>query len=192
MIRTTPAALVLATSLFTGCAAVKLDAPITGYLCCNVAVTDGWVYSSNVRGGAMLPFGEEVTLTSLKRQRYAYGTVAALGVGFGNDAAPEGQTMAWLQRTVVREDPRREFETWPAHVRSAVDAGKIFVGMTRAQTVMSIGYPSAEDTPDLASPTWTYWLATDDAPVRLKFDGGGVLESISASAAGRRVIELRP
>lgn len=185
-------ALLLATGLLAGCAAVKLDAPVTGYLCCNASASDGWIYSSNLRGGATVPFGEPVTITSMKRNRYAYGQVGPHGWGFGNDALPEAQTMDWLKRVVIAQDPRATFDAWPPAVRTAVASAKVFTGMTRAQVLMSIGYPSPEETPDLAATTWTYWLTMDDEPVRLAFDADGVLQSVTASTTGRRVLELQP
>ncbi len=167
-----------------------MSAPIQGYLCCNVSLNKGWISSSNIRGGPVLPFGEPVQINFLKRTYYAYGDVRGAEYGFSEDSAKTREdTLAWLRSIIVPEDPRKVFASWPADVRAAVSAGKVIVGMTREQVVTSIGYPSRSDTPDIAASTWKYWTTMDDAPVELRFGADGTLEKVSGPDGALRSVE---
>ena len=84
-IRNIPLALVLAAStLLAGCA-TKLTQPITGYTCCNLRPDYGWVSSTNMLGGPIVPFGEPAVLDTMKRDRYLYGTIGSDYVSLRDD-----------------------------------------------------------------------------------------------------------
>lgn len=175
-----------------GCA-LPIEQPVDGYLCCNVRAKDGWISSTDARGGSFLPFGEPVKVTSIKRRYYAYGQVGNSNYGFRDDSArSEEETIAWLKKIVVKEDPRKIFDTWPLDVRTAVSSSKVFAGMTRAQVLMSLGYPSPTLTKSLNSSTWTYQTEFDDYPVELFFDqNNSLVELKSNSLTGLRTIEIK-
>jgi len=52
---------VVASVFLPGCA-TKLAPPITGYTCCNLRPDYGWVSSTNMLGGAIVPAGEPVVI----------------------------------------------------------------------------------------------------------------------------------
>lgn len=183
-------ALSAAAITLAGCAA-PLDKPLAGYTCCNLRAADGWISSNNVQGGALIPLGEPVTLGSIKRSYYVYGEVGGREFGFRDDSAStEEQTLRWVRRIVVADDPRKQLEKLPADVRKAIGAARVVVGMTRAEVAMALGFPSPTDTPDTAAPTWRYWTAHPDEPVDLRFDADGKLAEVSGKPAAVRQIEL--
>ena len=180
---------VIAASLAAGCASA-LKEPVSGFLCCNQTLGKGWVSSENIQGGLGLPFGTPVKITSIKRERYAYGVVGATEYGFSQDSAKsEAETAEWLRTIVVAENPKKIFDTWPDKVRAAVGANKVFVGMTREQVLMSIGHPSRSITASVDAPIWKYWTAIEDDPVELQFDAAGVLAKVSGKPASLRMVE---
>ena len=51
--------------MLAGCA-TKLPQPITGYTCCNLRPDYGWVSSTNMLGGPIVPAGEPVVLRMVR------------------------------------------------------------------------------------------------------------------------------
>lgn len=182
------AAIVLAASL-SGCA-VKLESPIAGYTCCNLRPSYDWVSSNNVLGGPILAAGEAASFSSIKRGYYVYGTVGAQDIALRDDAA-RGQedTLRWVRKIVVAENPQKLLASWPPEVQLAVRSGKVVRGMTREQVLMSLSYPSPNDTKDLNGPTWSYWTAVDDATVDITFGADGKVSDVSGNPSAVRSIE---
>ncbi len=175
--------------LLAGCAAIPLSEPVAGYTCCNLRSDGGWISSNNVQGGDLVPAGEAIKLTSVRRKFYVYGTIGGTDFGLRDDsAATEKDTLRWIHRIVVSSDPRATLNSWPSDVRSAVGAGRVFIGMTREQVAMAIGYPSPNDTPDLTASTWRYWTAAEDVTVDLRFsDQGKLVEFLGKPSAVRTI-----
>jgi len=180
--------LAIAAPIASGCA-TSLPEPVTGYTCCNLRSSDGWVYSSNVQGGALIPAGEPIELTVIKRQYYVYGIAGGEDISLSNDSAKsQADTMRWLDRIVVKDDPRPRIATWPDAVRLAVAAGRVTLDMTREQVLVALGYPSPVDTPDIRERTWRYWTAAEDEPVDLRFDMDDRLVEIKGAPGAMRAI----
>ena len=49
--------------------------------------------------------------------------------------------------------------------------------MTREQTLMSLGYPTADDVANLSSREWLYWI-TDHVQYRVNFDGNDLVADV--------------
>lgn len=181
-----------AAALIAGCAATPMQQPISGYTCCNLRATQGWVSSNNVQGGDLIPAGSTILLNSIKRQYYLYGRIGSAEYGLRADSAKtEQDTMRWVQRVVVAEDPSPQLAAWPGEVRAAVGAARVFVGMKRAQVAMALGYPSPTDTPELSASLWRYWTPAEDLPVDLRFDAEGTLVELIGKASAVRTLEMQ-
>jgi hypothetical protein len=175
-----------------GCA-TPINPPITGYTCCNLHPEYDWVSSNNVQGGALLPAGQPVVLDSVKKKYYVYGSMGGTAVGLRDDnSKSEAETLEWVRHIVVAESPKAKLATWPADVREAVQSGKVLVGMTREQVLVSLGYPAKNDTPKLDAPVWRYWTAQADDPVELHFDEAGRLTKLTGSAAAVAAVSAAP
>lgn len=48
---------------------------------------------------------------------------------------------------------------------------------THEQTLMSLGYPTADDVANLNSKTWLYWI-TDHVQYRVNFDGNDLVADV--------------
>lgn len=187
------ASIVAATAcvILTGCA-TKLAPPITGYTCCNLRPDYGWVSSTNMLGGAIVPAGEPVVIDTLKRDRYAYGTIGGDYVSLRDDTARSREDMLrWTNQIVVPTDPKLTLATWSPDVQKAVYSAKVVVGMTRPQVLMSLSYPSRNDTKDLNGNTWRYWTTQEDEPVDILFGADGTVSGFSGKPSAVRTVEFK-
>ncbi|WP_454908871.1 hypothetical protein [Variovorax gossypii] len=177
--------------ILTGCA-TKLAPPITGYTCCNLRPEYGWVSSTNMLGGAILPSGEPVVIDSMKRDRYAYGTIGGDYVSLRDDTARSREDMQrWMRQIVVPTDPKVTLATWSSDVQRAVYSAKVIVGMTRPQVLMSLSYPSRDDTKDLNGNSWRYWTTQEDEPVDILFGADGAVSGFSGKPSAVRTVEFK-
>jgi hypothetical protein len=190
--RITSAALVLITSAFLAGCATKLKQPITGYTCCNLRPDYGWVSSANMLGGPVVPAGEPVVIDTLKRDRYAYGTIGGDYVSLRDDTARSKEDMLrWTRQIVVPTDPKVALATWNPEVQRAVYSAKVMVGMTRPQVLMSLSYPSRNDTKDLNANAWRYWTTQEDEPVDVLFGVDGTVIGFSGKPSAIRTVEFK-
>jgi len=178
-------------TVVSGCA-TKLAPPITGYTCCNLRPDYGWVSSTNMLGGAIVPAGEPVLINTMKRDKYAYGTIGGDYVSLRDDTARGKEDMQrWMRQIVVPTDPKQTLASWSSDVQKAVYSAKVVVGMTRPQVLMSLSYPSRNDTKDLNGNTWRYWTTQEDEPVDILFGADGTVSGFSGKPSAVRTVELK-
>ena len=179
----------LAATLGLAACATSIKPPVTGYTCCNLHPYYDWVSSNNVLSSQFVAAGEPASYDSIKRGYYVYGTIGGQYISLRDDNARSSEdTMRWMRKIIVDQDPRIELATWPARTQAAVRSGKVVLGMTRQQVLMALGYPSPADTPNLASGTWHYWSAIDDTPIDIGFDTAGLLRDIKGSQPSIRMV----
>jgi outer membrane protein assembly factor BamE (lipoprotein component of BamABCDE complex) len=77
-------------------------------------------------------------------------------------------------------------------VQAAVVEGKVMLGMTREQVVMSIGTPRADLTGDLARKRWVYTATTESDDFDIDFDDAGTVREINASSRVKRLVVYQP
>ena len=186
------AAIAVAASVFLSGCATKLAQPITGYTCCNLRPDYGWVSSTNMLGGPIVPAGEPASLDTMKRDTYFYGTIGGDYISLRDDAARSKEdALRWARQIVVPTDPRVALATWSPEVQKAVYAAKVVVGMTRPQVLMSLSYPSRNDTKDLNANTWRYWTVQEDEPVDVRFGADGTVSGFFGKPSAVRTVEFR-
>lgn len=177
--------------LMSGCA-TKLTPPITGYTCCNLRPDYGWVSSANMLGGPIIPVGEPVVIDTMKRDRYAYGTVGGDYISLRDDEVRNKEgALRWIRQIVVSTDPKVALATWSPEVQKAVYSGKVVVGMTRPQVLMSLSYPSRNDTKELNASAWRYWTTQEDEPVDVLFGADGSVSGFSGKPSAIRAVEFK-
>ena len=182
---------VVASVFLSGCA-TKLAQPIAGYTCCNLRPDYGWVSSTNMLGGPIVPAGEPATLDTMKRDTYFYGTIGGDYISMRDDAARSKEdALRWARQIVVPTDPRVALATWSPEVQKAVYAAKVVVGMTRPQVLMSLSYPSRNDTKDLNANAWRYWTTQEDEPVDVLFGADGTVSGFSGKPSAIRTVEFK-
>lgn len=180
----------LAAALLAGCAATPLQPTITGYSCCNLGVEYGWIARSNVQGQRTIPAGEPMTVESIKKTHYLYGSLGDLQVGWYDDIGKTREdALRWVNQLVVKEDPRVQMAGWSAESRAAVQAGRVRLGMTKAQVLMALGPPPPGETADTAAAVWTYWTSSDKT-VDLRFAADGTLAALEGEPSVARALNF--
>jgi hypothetical protein len=133
-----------------------------------------------------------VVLDTMKRDRYVYGTIGSDYVLMRDDTARSKEDMPrWMHQIVVPTDPKLAVATWSPEVQRAVYSAKVVVGMTRPQVLMSLSYPSCNDSKDLNASAWRYWTTQEDEPVDVLFGNGGTVSGFSGRPSAVRTVEFR-
>jgi hypothetical protein len=135
--------------------------PMTGttrYLCCNFYYEKTKTNDTNYQVGTKVPFGTHVYIERVRRDSVDFTPeghpTVTLIYKQGDRTVPFD---AYLERLFVERDPRGRLRKVNAKRVEAIERGTIEKGMTREQVMMARGIPPAHRTPDLESPTWTYW-----------------------------------
>lgn len=149
-----------------------------GFLCCNLQTEDGWMSDINQRTeqSRMVPAGTPIRVTGYGRHRVKV-TVAGKAMELGNDYSRKVELRSFAQRYIVAKDPAERLASWAPEVREAVRSGQLLPGMTRAQVLMSVGYPVADTTPELAASDWKLWV-TSELAYQVRFDQAGLVAAI--------------
>ena len=140
-----------------GYAANSTAVPKDGYLCCNLRVSGAWASDANNHrtGGTVIPAGTRVI-------GMAYGSaqvdveIGGKKVAIGNDYSRDMTIQAFAQRWIVPNDPRVALRDWSPKVQQAVKAGRVMKGMNKKQVLMSLGWPTTSNTPNIDDPVWNY------------------------------------
>jgi hypothetical protein len=153
---------------------------ITGFLCCNMrSDAKGWITDINYEesGKHVVPAGTAVTMTGHGRNRFEFDVTGGANLPrktywIGNDYSRTLNPEQFSARYVVSEDPAKKLASYPAKFRTAIQAGKISVGMGKEQVLMALGYPVTSETPELGS-RWKYYLWSF-SPFTVIFNGDKV------------------
>ena len=179
----------LAGAVLAGCGTLpgQTGAPapalLSGYTCCNLHYEGDWISDANWSSLPMIPAGAAIKVLDYGRYRVHVeidGLRMRLGLDYGRQQALED----WAKKIVVNEDTRRTIAAWPRPVRDAVQAGKVSLGMTKEQVIVSLGYPPAHQTPSLDAPQWKYWH-TSLGSYLVVWDNAGVVKDVIADPQTR-------
>jgi hypothetical protein len=87
------------------------------------------------------------------------GRPMRIGIDFGRERETREQFVAKL---IVPEDPRKRLVAYGPVMRTAIERGRIALGMTREQVLMALGYPRTDLTPSLQAIRWRYVTHQND------------------------------
>jgi hypothetical protein len=159
---------------------------LAGYTCCNLHYENDWISDVNWSSMPMIPAGASIKVLEYGRYRIMTeidGRKMRLGLDYGRSQPLE----EWARKLVVKEDPRPEIARWPAPVREAVRAGKVAIGMSKEEVIVSLGYPPAHETPSLDRPQWKYWH-TSFGSYLVVWDGAGRVKDVITDAQTRLLV----
>jgi hypothetical protein len=131
----------------------------SGYTCCNFHPDGNWISDANWAYLPRIPAGTAARILEYGDYRASVeigGRPMMLGLDYGRSQ----NLREWAQRMIVSQDPKEKIADWPAAAREAIEAGRIALGMTKEQVVVSVGYPPAHATPAMDAETWKYWYDT--------------------------------
>ena len=148
-----------------------------GYACCNLHYDDEWISDENIWGLPFIPAGTPIAMREYGRNRIQVlvdGRPMTIGQDYGRKQETKEQLFAKL---VVKEDPARVIASYSPAVQEAIRSGKVLLGMSKQQAIVSIGFPRADLTTSLDSPVWKYSTA-DDGDFELVWGAEGLLSEV--------------
>ncbi|HEV7610611.1 MAG TPA: hypothetical protein VGO37_01905 [Steroidobacteraceae bacterium] len=160
----------------TSVSASAEDKPV-GFLCCNMRSDGSWISDINYdeNGKHLIPVGTPIKVTGYGRYRVKVD-IGGKSQAIGNDYSRDLALDVFAKRYVVPEDPKMKIAGFPKKVQDAIVSGRITIGMTREQVLMSVGYPVSSENHNIDDKTWRFWL-TSFAEFHVSFDdSNGVTE----------------
>jgi hypothetical protein len=136
--------------------------PRQGYACCDLHYDKDWINDGNYAELPMIPAGTPIEVVSYGRQRAAVkidGKPMRLGHDYGRD---QESLDAWVNKIVIKDDPRGRIASYPAAIQEAIRQGKVMIGMSREQVVVAVGYPLTSENISLDAPQWRMWRSSHD------------------------------
>ncbi len=164
--------------------------PKDGFLCCNLRLNGTWASDANAARS-----GDRVLKPGTKVIGLAYGSsqidveIEGQKISIGNDYSRSVSMTAFADRWIVPKDPSAALKTWTPRIQQAVKAGRITNGMNRKQVLMSVGWPTTTNTPNLDDPVWTY-TASNGYAYKVVFNEAWLVKAINADAATKSAVLL--
>lgn len=181
----------LLTSLIvSGCAQPQFEGhpKPQGYLCCNMHADGKWISDMNDTKGSQrtIALGTPAQVTGYGRHR-AFVHLPDGDTTIGNDYSRDLDLESFARRYVVATDPKARLATYPAPFRTAIEVGRVRLGMTREQVIMALGYPVSSETPNLEAAVWRYRLSKVQK-FRVLWDAAGQLKDVVAESDTRHLV----
>ena len=168
-------------------------APAASFTCCNLHYDDDWVGDANWTSLPMIPAGSRIVVKDTGGDR-AHVLIEGRKMRIGFDNGMGKQTIGeFLAKVVVRDDPKAIVAAYAPPIQEAVRSGKIAIGMTKEQAILSLGYPRMDATPSTDASRWIYGT-DEDHPFTLVWDADGRVKQIEAppDVAIQVEIKLQP
>ena len=159
----------------------------SGFTCCNFHPDENWVSDANWAYLPRIPAGTAARILEYGDYRVSVeigGRRMMLGLDYGRSQV----LREWAQRMIVSRDPKEKIADWPAAAREAIEAGRIALGMTKEQVIVSVGYPPAHATPSMDAQTWKYWYDTHGTYEVVWGDDGRVKDVVAPLPIRTRVL----
>lgn len=172
-------------------AAGERDPPFQGFACCNLHYDGRSISDNNYASLPLIPAGTPIEVVSYDGRRANIridGKPLQLVQDKSGDLIGLG---SWVNEVVVAEDPRPLIHSYPSAVQEAIRQGKVALGMTRAQTIIAIGYPLPNENIALDAPTWRVYLARR-TPYDLSFNASGNLDSVNGDDSTTSQVLYQP
>lgn len=158
-----------------------------GFTCCNFHNEGDWISDSNYATLPMIPAGTPAKVTGYGRYR-AYAEIGGRKMRLGLDYGREQETLqAWTAKMIVADAPKKKLASYPPQVQAAIQQGKVAVGMTKEQVIMSVGYPLANENPSMDAPMWRMWVSSF-SEYQLVWDANGSVKEIVTDSVTRNII----
>jgi len=161
------------------------------YTCCNIYYESAEVADANYHTGSTLPFGSPVVVEKMTSDSVTFASgVTKLTLGHTYGQAQESISQ-YVDKILVPADPHLRFSAFPKAVQSVIQDGRIEIGMTKEQVLMSLGYPPTHRTQSTDLNTWVYWY-NRWATYNVIFNDQGVVQSIVGRAPSSNVPIVAP
>lgn len=165
--------------------------PRQGFACCDLHYSKDWINDGNYAELPMIPAGTPVEDLNYGFHR-AYIKVDGKPMRLGHDYGRSQESLqAWVGKIIVSDDPRPRIAGYPRPVQGAIREGKVMVGMTREQAIVSVGYPLTSENESLDAPMWRIWRSTH-GEYDLNFGADGRIKSITGDDSVTSLVIYQP
>lgn len=165
--------------------------PRQGYACCNFHFSRDWINDGNYAELPMLPVGTPVEVLSYGSNR-AYVKIDGKPMRLGHDYGRSQESLeAWVGKVVVNDNPRVRISGYPRAIQAAIHDGKVMVGMSREQAIVSVGYPLTSENPTLDASTWRMWRSSR-GEYQLNFGADGRVATITGDPSVTSLVVYQP
>ena len=157
------------------------------YTCCNLHYEGDWISDANWSDLPFVPAGARIVLKDYGRQRAEVlidGRKMRIGLDYGRKEQTREQFVGSL---IVKEDPRQRLASFPAEQQEAIRAGKLRIGMSKEQVIMSLGYPRADLARSPASEQWLYHTL-DEQQIAVVFGPSETVVRVDAGPQARSLV----
>ena len=152
--------------------------PFQGFACCNLRYDGRWIGDRNYASLPLIPAGTPIEVVNYDRDK-ANIRIEGRPMQIGQDYGRELESLAnWVNKLVVKDDPRPRIKSYPPAVQEAIREGKVTPGMTREQAIVAIGYPLPDENISLDAPMWKIYYARRE-PYELNFKADGGIGSVT-------------
>jgi hypothetical protein len=165
--------------------------PRQGYACCDLHYDKDWINDGNYAELPMIAAGTPIEVLNYGRQRAAVkvdGKPMRLGHDYGRD---QESLDAWVNKIVVKDDPRERISSYPSAIQEAIRQGKVMIGMTREQVIIAVGYPLTSENLSIDAPQWRMWRSSH-GEYQLNFARDGHLTSVTGDDSVTGLIVYQP
>ena len=148
-----------------------------GYTCCNFHYDRDWISDANWTHAAMIAAGAKIKVVSYG-SNVANVEIDGKPMRIGHDYGRREESLQqFIQKLVVKNDPKARIAKYPDRIRAAIKEGKVVPGMTREQVIIAVGYPPTHRTPSLESSVWNLW-GSRTGRYEVHFNGKGAVEKL--------------
>lgn len=167
-----------------------LKIPKDGYLCCNLRLNGTWASDANTpqSGVRLLPVGSRVIGLAYGSQQVDV-EIDGHKISIGNDYSRTLSIEEFAARWIVPKNPTATANTWSPRVRQAIKATRVAKGMSRKQVLMSLGWPTTSNTPNMDDPVWQY-RASNGSDYKVVFNEHWLVKAIDADDATKKFVLL--
>lgn len=153
----------------------------TLFTCCNIYYGRPEVSDANYHAGSVLPFGSPAAVQKMTSDSLTFGSGATTLTLVHSYGRNQENGQQYFSKILVPTDPHTVFATYPRDVQSAIENGRVEVGMTKEQVLMSLGYPPTHRTASTDLNTWMYWFSRA-ATYQVIFGDTGTVASVVGNA----------
>ena len=165
----------------------------TVYTCCNIHYEHPEVTDANYLVGALLPFGTPAQVQKMTSNSVTFRTGATDMTVIQSYGTAQESAQQYFNKILVPNDPHAVFDTYPTDVQTAIQNGRVEVGMTKPQAIMSLGYPPTHRTASTDLNTWTYWYNRWVTYQVMFGDNGKVVNLVgNAPTSNQPIVEPTP
>ena len=183
---------IAAAGLSHGTGAQAQTMPSKGYLCCNLWSASAFADDGNKHDPSKRPLSVgtpviPLTFNGNQLKFEANGQQYTLANYYSTNLSAD----QFIERWIVRWDPRRRLAGMPAVVQKEIKAGRVMRGMSRSQVAMALGFPTATNTPRLDVGEWKY-VPYSGYEFLVLFDDKGVVRGVQSDDPNTRAAMYSP